>query len=127
MSADTQPLTGERALPRMREQTAPSGPVRSRKVPFACDIYENEDEYLVIADLPGVGTDALEATVHAERLSVHGTRITNDAEIVYERSFTLPQNAEVSAVAVTMKNGILRITIPKTHESKPRRIEVRAG
>jgi HSP20 family molecular chaperone IbpA len=131
MSAETQPqnATNEKALPRRREQetAATARAIQSRRVPFACDIYENDDEYFVVADLPGVDPDRLEAVVHGDRLSVRGTRFVTETEIVHERIFTLPQNADVNAVDATIQDGVLRIRIPKTQESKPRRIAVRGG
>ena len=130
MSAEAQPRSNERAMARRPQETTPANvqePIRARRVPFACDIFENDDEYLIVADLPGVSPDRLEATVHGDRLSVHGTRTTQDVELTYERTFTLPQNADVSAVEATIQHGVLSIRVPKTQESKPRRITVRGS
>jgi HSP20 family molecular chaperone IbpA len=131
MSAQAEPRSNERAMTK-RQETSPAPhqeqePARARRVPFACDIYENDDEYLILADLPGVSTERLEAMVHGDRLSVRGTRTTQDVDLTYERMFTLPQNADVNAVDATIQHGVLRIRVPKTQESKPRRITVRGS
>jgi HSP20 family molecular chaperone IbpA len=130
MSAEAQPQSNARAMTKRTQETTPATrkePTRARRVPFACDIFENDDEYVVVADLPGVSTERLDATVHGDRLSVRGTRTTQDVELTYERMFTLPQNADANTVEATIRNGVVRIRVPKTHESKPRRITVRGS
>ena len=96
-------------------------------IALACDIFENDDEYLVLADAPGVAGSGLDVTVHGERLTVRGERAVNGDRNVYERVFTLPQNAEQSSVSVTANEGVVRIHIPKTAQSKPRKIQVLTG
>jgi HSP20 family protein len=99
-----------------------------RKVALTCDIYENDDEYLVIADAPGVSGSGLDVTVHGDRLTVRGERSDqNGACTLYERVFTLPQNADQSALSATARDGVVQLHIPKAADSKPRRIEVRTG
>ena len=101
---------------------------QERTVALACDIYENDDEYLVIADAPGVSGSGLDVTVHGDRLTVRGERSErNGARTAYERVFTLPQNAEQSAVSAVARDGVVQLHIPKTADSKPRRIEVRTS
>jgi HSP20 family protein len=98
-----------------------------QKIALPCDIYENDDEYLVIADAPGVSGSGLDVTVHGDRLTVRGERSGGDGQrTTYERVFTLPQNAEQSAVTASARDGVVKLRIPKTANSKPRRIEVRA-
>jgi HSP20 family molecular chaperone IbpA len=97
------------------------------KVALACDIYENDDEYLVIADAPGVSGSGLDVTVHGDRLTVRGERSHGEARSIYERVFTLPQNADQGAVSAEARDGVVRLHIPKTADSKPRRIEVRTS
>jgi len=100
------------------------------------DIYENREEYLVVADLPGVGSDALEINLDADRLTLTGkTPHETPGEVVereyrlfdYSRTFQLPNVVDRAKVSAELKNGVLTLHLPKVEAVKPRRIEVRAG
>jgi len=100
------------------------------------DIYENSDEYLVVADLPAVDRDRLNINIEDSRLTIEGTvggepaenAIAREFQLVsYRRSFELPEFVDRDKVAAELKHGVLTLRLPKTDAVKPRQIEVRAG
>ena len=107
-----------------------------RTVTPACDIYENKEEVLLLADLPGVAPDALkinldndELTLEARRdLPSEGTLLTAEYRACdYRRNFVVPSGIDATKIAAELKNGILHLHLPKSEDIKPRQISVRAG
>jgi HSP20 family molecular chaperone IbpA len=102
------------------------------------DVFENESGITLLADLPGVARDALQVRVDGDTLTIEATAATDapaGMELVYSeadfpswrRSFTLSRELDAGRIDASLKDGVLRLTIPKTEEAKPRRIEVRAA
>src|SRR5262245_4363623 len=100
------------------------------------DIYENTDELLVIADMPGVTQSDLKIDVDEERLVIDGrpaednfgTPLARELEPVeYRRSFVLPQGIDRDKVSAELRNGVLWLHLPKSPAVKPRRVEVKSG
>lgn len=100
------------------------------------DVYENQDEYLIFADLPGVSDDGLEIHLDAERLTIRG-RVdrplaaigTGDGDTAadYERRFVLPDDVDRDKVSAALERGVLELHLPKSEASKPRRISIGGG
>lgn len=102
------------------------------------DIYEDEHAITLLADLPGVAKEDLAVRVEADSLSIEATataKAGKDLEIVYEevncpafrRQFTLSRELDGSRIEAQLRDGVLRLTIPKAEEAKPRRIQVQVG
>jgi len=100
------------------------------------DIYENENEILLYADIPGVHKDAVTVNIENGKLSVSGIRrldhqgVSNWEEFVdveYVRSFSIPQTINVENVGANLKDGVLTLHLPKSEATKPRRIEIKAA
>jgi HSP20 family molecular chaperone IbpA len=100
------------------------------------DIYENKDELLLIADLPGVMTDNLTIHLDKNELIIEGLRTptTHDHPLVdesmvcdYRRTFVVPPGIDEKKIAAETKHGVLRLHLPKSEAVKPKRIEVKAG
>ncbi len=112
-----------------------------RNVPFVVppvDVFENESGITLLADLPGVSRDHLGVRVDGDSLFIEATAtafgpenmelIWGEAQIPsYRRQFTLSRELDSSRIEATLKDGVLRLAIPKLEEAKPRRIEVRVG
>lgn len=105
-----------------------------RAVPLV-DIYENEEEILLHADMPGVTKDNVTVNVDNGKLEISGIRklpITASGswqefgDIEYRRVFSVPQSIDVTKVNAELKEGVLRLHLPKTEDAKPRTIEIRA-
>ena len=100
------------------------------------DVKETKDAYVVEADLPGVKEDHVEISLTGNVLQIAGrreqeTRDEGDQWFVDERnhgqftrSFSLPEGADAERVNADMKNGVLKINIPKRPEVQPRRISL---
>lgn len=103
------------------------------------DVKETGEAYVFTADLPGVKERDLELSLTGNRLTLSGrreeeTRDEGDRWYTFERSygsfsrsFTLPEGIDGDRVAAELKDGVLRVTVPKKPELKPRRIELKLG
>ena len=114
---------------------------QDRNVPFVVppvDVFENESGITLLADLPGVAREGLGVRVDGDSLVIEATAAANgpeDMELVYgeaqipsyRRQFTLSRELDAQRIDASLKDGVLRLTIPKLEEARPRRIEVRVG
>ena len=109
----------------------------SAKVP-AVDVEETPENYLVKAELPGFSEDDVKISIDKHVLHISGEINENEKEKdgrkflirerrheSFERSFSLPDGIDESAISAEFRNGILTVTMPKTPEEKPRSIEVK--
>jgi HSP20 family protein len=96
----------------------------------AVDIFENKDELLILADLPGVTKDDLSIHFDKGQLTLEGRprEFGLDEEAFdYRRTFVVSQGIEADKITANLQNGVLRLTLPKPAALKPRQIEVKAG
>ena len=103
------------------------------------DIFENKDQIVLEAELPGMNPEDVNISIENNVLTIHGERRfekkdENDnfhrVERSYgsfTRSFTLPPTVSSDNVDANFDNGILRLSLAKREEAKPRRIEIKAG
>lgn len=102
------------------------------------DVIEDSAGITLLADLPGVSKEGLEIKVDGTTLSLEGaveldTPPTLDGIVAevrasrYRRSFALSNELDTAAIDAQLKNGVLRLRIPKVAEAQPRRIEVKVG
>jgi HSP20 family molecular chaperone IbpA len=97
------------------------------------DIYENEDEILLHADMPGVAKDNITVNVDNGRLEISGTRKLQTkgsgswqefGDVEYRRVFSVPQSIDVDKVNAELKEGVLKLHLPKAEAAKPRTIQI---
>ena len=86
------------------------------------DVYENADEYLILADVPGVTPESLDVTFAHGELTIQAGDETTLRR--YRRGFTVPDGIAAGDIGAEVKNGILSVRLPKAPEVKPRKIEV---
>jgi HSP20 family molecular chaperone IbpA len=102
------------------------------------DIIEGKDETTVIADIPGVDESSVDITVEKNILEIYGKvdpDIPQDMRLViseygigdYHRRFTLSDEIDRDRIQATVKNGVLKLILPKSEKAKTRKIEVKAG
>lgn len=102
------------------------------------DIFEDESGFTIVADMPGVSREQLGVRVTGDNLVIEGTATvpaSGEMELLYgevsnpeyRRSFTLSRELDPSKIEAKLNNGVLRLTIPKSEEAKPRRIDVSVG
>jgi HSP20 family protein len=103
----------------------------------AIDIAENENESLIVVELPGVKKEDISISVENGWLTLKGERKAVELsdvkrvlhrEIAYEpfkRSIKLPHPVNVNNISAELVNGILKISLPKAEEVRPRSIEIK--
>ena len=96
-----------------------------RRVTPAVDIFENAEELLLLADLPGVRSDAVELRVERGTLALTAEDPARGR--VYRRAFALSDSVDPSGVAASLDKGVLSVQLPKRDDMKPRRVPVRAS
>ena len=119
-----------------REETMPEQRPEMPVVSPLVDIYENDDEILLHADMPGVEKDDIAINIDNGRLALSGVRKlkTSGAEnwaefgnVEYQRTFSVPQTIDVEKVNAELKDGVLHLHLPKSEAAKPRQIKIKAG
>lgn len=95
----------------------------------AVDIFENDDQVLLFADLPGVKPDALNVVLDEDSLTVEARRPwkTPDGQetwFTYRRSFVVSPHIDANKVSARLENGVLRLELPKHEAVRRRRIPV---
>ncbi len=102
----------------------------------ALDVYENKDHFVVKAELPGMKKEDIEVSLHDGSLSISGERKTEskheEGEVYraerffgrFQRTVTLPTAVAADKVKAAYNDGVLTITLPKTEEAKPKKIDV---
>jgi HSP20 family molecular chaperone IbpA len=102
----------------------------------AVDIYENEDEILLHADMPGVVKEDVSVHIDNGTLSLSGVRKIGKkgvakweefGDVEYVRSFSVPQTIDAQRVEAELREGVLKLHLPKSEAAKPKRIEINAA
>lgn len=102
------------------------------------DIFETEKEITVLADMPGVKADDVNIDLREDILTLAGEvenpEGANEAVVMreyrtgnYWRQFTLSEVIDQDKIEAEMKNGSLRLRLPKVEAATPRKIGVKAG
>lgn len=102
------------------------------------DIYETGDAVVLLADMPGVNEDDVDITLEKNVLTITGyvgARERDDYSLAYseysegdyERTFALSDEVDRNSIEAVMKNGVLKLTLPKAEEMKARKIAVRSA
>ncbi|MEQ8676705.1 MAG: Hsp20/alpha crystallin family protein [Aggregatilineales bacterium] len=107
---------------------------------MALDVNETDDDYTIVADLPGVSADNIHINLHDGVLTINAEipeqTIEREGERSlirerrygrFSRSVRLPQAVNDASVEADYDGGILKLTLPKAEEVKPKAIPVRAG
>ena len=102
----------------------------------AVDIKEEDNRYVLLADIPGVDSKDIEITMDGGVLTIKGERRHEEQQErngykrversygSFYRRFSLPDSADPEGITATGKNGVLEVSIPKQEKLQPRRIKV---
>jgi HSP20 family protein len=105
----------------------------------ALDLVETADQFVLTADLPGLGEDDVKIEVEDRVLSISGERTRASEENkagyrrverafgAFRRTLTLPEGVDGEAITASFDKGVLEISIPKPEQRKPRRITIGTG
>ena len=98
------------------------------------DVKEEEEEFVLFVDLPGIDEKEVDITVVGDKLTIKGERKAQEEgekflrqERIFgpfNRSFLLRVPVEVDKVSATYKNGVLEIHLPKSSAARPRKVNV---
>lgn len=119
-----------------REESMPDRNLDIPVVAPLVDIYENDDEILLHADMPGVVKDGISVNIDNGKLTLSGTRKMEATGAVqweefesmeYRRNFSVPQTIDVGKIIAVLKDGVLRLQLPKSEAAKPRKIEIKTA
>ncbi len=90
------------------------------------DIYENQDEVVLIADLPGVAESDLQLQVERGVLTLEATAAADSTKQQgFYRQFSLSERINGEAGNAALKDGVLTLRLPKAEEAKPKKIAVK--
>lgn len=101
------------------------------------DIYETEDDIVVLLDMPGIEKDEIGVSLEKNTLTVNGyvkieapegySLALNEYRLGdYERSFRISNQIDREGIEAEYNDGVLRLTLPKAEEAKERKIPVKA-
>jgi HSP20 family protein len=105
----------------------------------AVDVYEDEHNVTLKIEVPGIDEKDIDVRIENNTLTVHGERKFEKDEKEenfrrverqygsFTRSFTLPTTVDAEKVAANYDKGILKISLPKKAEAKPKQIKVNVG
>lgn len=119
-----------------REVARPQAPETPAVAP-AVDIYQNAEELLLVADLPGVSHEGLSINYERGLISIAGRpdAPSTGGTLLYgarqrpsfARTFSIPGTIDVSRITAELANGVLTVHLPKMEQAKPRQIAVKSG
>jgi HSP20 family molecular chaperone IbpA len=123
----------ERDMTRQGAEVAPEQPALLPPV----DVVEDQAGITLYADVPGVTRESLELHVEGDNLFIEGkisVEMPKDLEAThvevprprYRRVFTLSREFDAGKLTAELKNGVLRLRIPKAEHAKPKRIQISA-
>jgi len=132
-------MTAVNVETRKTENTRPAEETRDTPV-YApdTDICETKDAIIVVADMPGVDDKHVEVQLENDVLTLTGRSSPEETQGLdllyrgyssgdYQRSFTLSEDVERENIKARIKDGVLRITLPKTRKNQPMEITVENG
>jgi len=105
----------------------------------AFEVKETKDAFIFKADVPGITEKDIDVSIAGNRLNISGKR---EAEVedkgdnfyTYERSygsfmrgFTLPEAVDVESIHADLRDGVLRIHVPRSPEAQPKKIAVKSS
>ncbi len=101
------------------------------------DILENEDEIVLLADMPGVDSENLDIQFEDRQLTIHGKVDWRHADMNFVggeygvgdfyRTFTIGETIDPEKISAEIKSGVLTLHLPKSEAAKPRKIAVKSG
>jgi HSP20 family protein len=105
----------------------------------AVDVYEDEHNVTLKIEVPGIEEKDIDIRVESNLLTVHGERKIEKEEKEenyrrverqygsFTRTFTLPNTVDTENVQANYDKGVLKVTLPKKAEAKPKQIKVNVG
>jgi HSP20 family protein len=101
----------------------------------AADVFEQDNEYTVAVDLPGIDRATLDISIDDNRLTIRGTRAERDTtrhrdecpKGKFLRTFSVPASVDQSNIRADYKDGVLQVHLTKRAERKAQRVEIKVS
>ncbi|MDG2307177.1 MAG: Hsp20/alpha crystallin family protein [Candidatus Binatia bacterium] len=130
--------TTQQEVPSREAAPAAEAPKLQRTRAPRVDVAETPDAFFITADVPGVAMDAIDVTIEENRLefTAERTPVTHEElrpavrqyrEGGYARTFAIPETVERANVRADLRDGVLRITLPKAQPVQPQKVQVQVG
>jgi HSP20 family protein len=98
---------------------------------FPVDLYEDNDNTYVRAELPGIIRSDINVEMVEDYQTISGTRKSeeknngqSEQSFSFSRSVTIPEQVQADKVSASYENGVLTVTLPKREEAKPKKVQV---
>lgn len=101
------------------------------------DIFEEKEGYTLFADMPGVSKENLELTLDNNELTILGkiseteefgnSEYSEFTDTNFKRTFIVNDEIDTKNISAIMDNGILRLSLPKSEKTRPRKIEIKSA
>ena len=100
------------------------------------DMVENDDNFVISVELPGLGKDDIKMTMQNNVLTINGNKkheFESKEDTVHRversygsfcRSINLPSTVDSTAINASYDSGVLKVTLPKIEEAKPKEIAI---
>ena len=110
----------------------------SQAMTLRVDVLEDDSGITLVADMPGVSKESLEIKVENDALSIEGAVTAATPQALeatyaevriprYRRSFTLSRELDAGHIEAQLKDGVLKLRIPKHEQARPQRISVKVS
>ena len=133
-------MAQEITTPETRDVASTNGDANRRAMAFtpAVDIFEQDETTVIMADMPGVAPDNVDVTLERQVLTLRGKvepyvpdgyrPLSSEYRVGdYIRVFTLSDEIDQAKIDAQFKNGVLRLELPRSPETKPKKISVKAA
>ena len=108
---------------------------QGRLLPPLVDIYESNDDFILVANMPGVKKDGIEVKLAEGNLTIYGRvereEVASESFVLreinegnYYRVFRVSDSIDVNKIKAKIEDGVLTLTLPKHERVKPREIPI---
>lgn len=117
--------------------TVPGRFLRSGEQYPSMNVYDTNEEFIVVAELPGMKKEDVHLTVDNGMLTISGERkmvatpekaewLRNEIRTGnFTRVIELPRQVNADQISAELSNGVLRVVLPKAEEAKPREVKIK--
>lgn len=121
-------VANHRSATQAPARVSPAEEQRRARAPRV-DIFDNDAEIVVLADVPGVTPEGVRLDMDRGELRLRAEVPADCAlgAVAYARTFLVPRGVKTDDIRAELKNGVLRIVLPKSAELRRRQVEVKAG
>ena len=124
-------------MPRIFDDLLGARGARPARWAPAVDIAEDEQKYVITAEIPGASKEDVHVDIHDDMLTIRGEKRSEREEKrqqgrwiersygSFSRSFTLPANASADRISAAFKDGVLTLELPKLEAAKPKQIAIK--